>query len=115
MMSGTSPDGKSVRIEAGTTALVMPWTLHRHQLYWEKPRAFMPERFLRRTAARSIASSICLRCRSAICIGATLAMQEAVIALAVLMARYRLIRPLEPTPGLCRSSRHSRGMVFPCG
>jgi cytochrome P450 len=24
----------------------MPWTLHRHELYWDKPRAFMPERFL---------------------------------------------------------------------
>lgn len=86
----TSPNGETVRIDAGVTVLVMPWTLHRHELYWEKPRAFMPERFLpenRGTIGRF--QYLPFGAGPRICIGATFAMQEAVIALAVLMHRYR--------------------------
>jgi hypothetical protein len=38
--------GETVTIEAGTTVLVMPWTLHRHTLLWDRPEAFIPSRFL---------------------------------------------------------------------
>jgi cytochrome P450 len=86
----TSPTGESIEIEAGVTILVMPWTLHRHELYWEKPRAFMPERFLPENRGK-IGRFQYLPFGSGprTCIGATFAMQEAVIALAVLMKRYR--------------------------
>jgi cytochrome P450 len=88
--SWTSPDGKTVEIRAGTTALVMPWTLHRHELYWEKPRAFMPERFLPENRGKiSRFQYLPFGAGPRVCIGATFAMQEAVIALAVLMRRYR--------------------------
>jgi cytochrome P450 len=86
----TSPTGDTVNIDAGVTVLVMPWTLHRHELYWEKPRAFMPERFLpenRGTINRFQYLPFGAGPRT--CIGAVFAMQEAVIALAVLMKRYR--------------------------
>jgi cytochrome P450 len=33
-------------IPAGSIMLVVPWLLHRHQLYWDKPDHFIPERFL---------------------------------------------------------------------
>lgn len=86
----TSPEGKTVEIKAGTTALVMPWTLHRHELYWEKPRAFMPERFLPENRGNiSRFQYLPFGAGPRVCIGATFAMQEAVIALAVLMKRYR--------------------------
>jgi cytochrome P450 len=39
-------NGETVTIEAGTTVLVMPWTLHRHTLLWDRPEAFIPSRFL---------------------------------------------------------------------
>ncbi|MDO1584683.1 cytochrome P450 [Rhizobium oryzicola] len=95
----TSPDGKSVRIEAGTTALVMPWTLHRHQLYWEKPRAFLPERFLPENRCKIHRFQyLPFGAGPRICIGATFAMQEAVIALAVLMGRYRFDPTHETNP-----------------
>ncbi|MGE7370471.1 cytochrome P450 [Neorhizobium sp. NPDC001467] len=88
--SWTSPDGKTVEIAKGTTALVMPWTLHRHVLYWEKPRAFMPERFLPENRGKiSRFQYLPFGAGPRVCIGATFAMQEAVIALAVLMRRYR--------------------------
>ncbi|MGK9053579.1 cytochrome P450 [Neorhizobium petrolearium] len=88
--SWTSPEGQTVKIDAGVTVLVMPWTLHRHELLWEKPRAFMPERFLpenRGSINRFQYLPFGVGPRT--CIGATFALQEAVIALAVLMHRYR--------------------------
>ncbi|TNM60631.1 cytochrome P450 [Aliirhizobium smilacinae] len=85
-----SPSGESIEIEAGTTILVMPWTLHRHELYWEKPRAFMPERFLPENRGKiGRFQYLPFGAGPRTCIGATFAMQEAVIALAVLMKRYR--------------------------
>lgn len=85
-----SPSGETVRIDAGVTVLVMPWTLHRHELYWEKPRAFMPERFLpENRGAIGRFQYLPFGAGPRICIGATFAMQEAVIALAVLMHRYQ--------------------------
>ncbi len=86
----TSSDGQRVKIDAGVTVLIMPWTLHRHELYWEKPRAFMPERFLPENRDRIHRFQyLPFGAGPRICIGATFAMQEAVIALAVLMSRYR--------------------------
>ncbi|MBE1504662.1 cytochrome P450 [Rhizobium viscosum] len=88
--SWTSPKGERVEIEAGVTVLVMPWTLHRHELHWDRPRAYMPERFLPENRA-SIGRFQFLPFGAGprVCIGATFALQEAVIALAVLMQHYR--------------------------
>ena len=92
----TSPEGKTIHIAAGTTALVMPWTLHRHVLYWERPRAFMPERFLPENRGKiDRFQYLPFGAGSRVCIGATFAMQEAVIALAVLISRFRF----EAVPG----------------
>jgi len=33
-------------IPAGSIILVVPWLLHRHKAYWDKPDHFIPERFL---------------------------------------------------------------------
>ena len=88
--SWTDPSGKRVEIRPDTTVLVMPWTLHRHALHWEKPRHFMPSRFLpgaRETIGRFQYLPFGVGPR--VCIGATFALQEAVIALAVLMRSHR--------------------------
>ncbi len=86
----TDAKGETVEIEAGVTVLIMPWTLHRHELYWDKPRAYMPERFLPENRG-SIGRFQFLPFGAGprVCIGATFALQEAVIALAVLMHRFR--------------------------
>jgi cytochrome P450 len=86
----TDETGKTIQLPAGESVLVMPWTLHRHTLYWDRPRHFMPERFLpgnRDTISRF--QYLPFGAGPRICIGATFALQEAVIALAVLMKRYR--------------------------
>lgn len=85
-----SVTGKNVDIPAGITILIMPWTLHRHTLYWEKPRAFMPERFLPENRGKlDRFQFLPFGAGPRICIGATFALQEAVIALAVLMQKFR--------------------------
>jgi cytochrome P450 len=86
----TDENGCTLILPKGSSVLVMPWTLHRHQLYWDRPRHFMPERFLPENRS-SIGRFQYLPFGAGprVCIGATFALQEAVIALAVLMARFR--------------------------
>ncbi|WP_457661764.1 cytochrome P450 [Sinorhizobium medicae] len=85
-----SPQGERVPIRKGISVLIMPWTLHRHVAYWQKPRAFMPERFLPENRDKIHRFQyLPFGAGPRICIGATFALQEAVIALAVLMHRFR--------------------------
>jgi cytochrome P450 len=95
----TSPSGEAVDIPKGVTILVMPWTLHRHELLWQKPRAYMPERFLpeNREAIHRF-QYLPFGAGPRICIGATFAMQEAIIALGVLMHRFRFDMTAETKP-----------------
>lgn len=86
----TDENGRRYEMPAGEAVLVMPWVLHRHKLYWENPRQFIPERFLpgeREKIGRF--QYLPFGAGPRICIGATFALQEAVIALAVLLSRFR--------------------------
>ena len=95
----TSPSGERVEIPAGITVLIMPWTLHRHALYWDKPRAFMPERFLPENRGKiNRFQYLPFGAGPRVCIGATFALQEAVIALAVMMHRFRFDLTDETNP-----------------
>lgn len=86
----TAADGTTLTLPKGQSVLVMPWTLHRHELYWDRPRHFMPERFLPENREKIHRFQyLPFGAGPRICIGATFALQEAVIALAVLMKRYR--------------------------
>lgn len=88
--SYVDPKGRRVEIRPGTTILVMPWTLHRHEAHWENPRAYQPERFLPENRDQiGRFQYLPFGVGPRICIGATFALQEAVISLAVLMAGYR--------------------------
>ncbi|PHR23753.1 MAG: cytochrome P450 [Hoeflea sp.] len=83
-------EGETVTIEAGTTVLVMPWTLHRHTKLWDQPGAFIPSRFLPENRDKiDRFQYLPFGVGPRICIGATFALQEAVIALGVLLSRYR--------------------------
>ncbi len=89
-----------LEIAAGTQVLVMPWTLHRHRAYWEKPDAYMPQRFWpEHRDAIDRFQYLPFGAGPRICIGAAFAMQEAVIALGVLMSRHRFdMAPGAPDP-----------------
>jgi cytochrome P450 len=93
----TFKNGEKIEIEKGTTVLVMPWVLHRHRLYWDNPDAFQPSRFWpenRDSIDRF--QYLPFGAGPRICIGSTFALQEAVIALALILNEFRF----EPTPGL---------------
>lgn len=89
------------RVPAGTAMLISPWVLHRHRKLWEDPEAFRPERFL--PAARDDIDRFAYLPFGGgprICIGATFAMQEATIALAVILQTVSLTPydAVEPLP-----------------
>ena len=92
--------GRAVQF-AGTTVIISPWILHRHELLWEDPAEFRPERFLpenRKSVDRY--AYIPFSAGPRVCIGAAFAMQDAMIALAAILraAEVEAITPVEPRP-----------------
>jgi cytochrome P450 len=76
---------------AGTTMITAPWVVHRHRLLWRDPDAFDPSRFL--PGAREAIDRFAFLPFGAgprVCIGASYAIQELIIILAVLARRFRL-------------------------
>ena len=79
--------------------LMMPWTIHRHRKLWDRPDAFMPERFHpERRDQIDRYQYLPFGAGPRVCIGASFAMQEAIIALAVLFSRYRFDTTSETKP-----------------
>ena len=90
---------EDLHIVRGAQIQVMPWTVHRHRLLWDNPEAFMPSRFLPGNRERiDRFQYLPFGAGPRICIGASFAMQEAVIALGVLMSRYRFDSVAETKP-----------------
>ncbi|MBX3530566.1 MAG: cytochrome P450 [Rhizobiaceae bacterium] len=79
-----------LEIVAGAQVTIMPWTIHRHRKLWDRPDAFLPERFHPGNRDRiDRYQYLPFGAGPRICIGASFAMQEAMIALAALMSRWR--------------------------
>ena len=77
-------------VMANANLLVSPWVLHRHETLWEKPNAFDPNRFFgenRKNIHRFAYLPFGLGAR--VCIGASFAMQEAIIIMALMLKQYR--------------------------
>jgi cytochrome P450 len=81
-------------IQPGDTVILPIYALHRHQALWRDPDRFDPDRFLDPKAIDRFAY-LPFGDGPRICIGATFALQEAVIILATLLARFRFA----PIPG----------------
>lgn len=83
------------RIRKGALIVISPYVLHRHVTLWQTPETFEPSRFLpgaRESIDRFAYLPFGVGPR--ICIGASFAMQEAVIVLATIMRRFD-IKPVE--------------------
>ncbi|WP_427025418.1 cytochrome P450 [Aureimonas ureilytica] len=77
-------------VPAGASLLVMPWLVHRHELLWDRPGHFLPDRFLPENRAKlDRYQYLPFGVGPRVCIGASFAMQEGVIALASLMRHGR--------------------------
>lgn len=90
---------KDLYIARGAAVLIMPWTVHRHRKLWDQPDAFMPERFHPGNREKiDRFQYLPFGAGPRVCIGASFAMQEAVIALAIMLSRYRFDTTAETKP-----------------
>ena len=79
-----------VEIAPGALIIVAPWLVHRHRLLWREPDLFEPERFApERRAKIPRFAYLPFGAGARVCIGAGFAMQEALIALAMIVQRFR--------------------------
>jgi cytochrome P450 len=104
-------------VPKGSTVLIVPWVLHRHQKLWQNPARFDPERFSpEQSAARPRFAYLPFGGGRRICIGAAFATAEAVILLATIAARYRLrlvaAHPVEPQGLITLRPRHGMKMLL---
>lgn len=81
---------RDLEIPLRAAVLVMPWTVHRHRKLWDRPDAFLPERFHPGNREKiDRYQYLPFGAGPRVCIGASFAMQEAIIALAILLSRFR--------------------------
>jgi cytochrome P450 len=84
---------------AGANVVVCQYATHRHPRFWERPEAFEPDRFTpEREQARHPYAYFPFGRGPRACIGSHFAMLEAVIALAVLLKRFRVSSGLADVP-----------------
>ena len=90
-----------VEVPKGAIVIIAPWIIHRHRLYWERPEAFMPDRFDgREREYLSGGAYLPFGAGQRICIGASFALTETSIVLASVLERFDIAlddsRELEP-------------------
>ena len=83
-------------IPPGASVVISPWLIQRHRELWSHPDAFDPERFATPAGRESMKNAyLPFGLGQRVCIGATFALQEATLLLAMLAQRYRF----EPVAG----------------
>jgi cytochrome P450 len=91
--------------------LIAPWLLHRHERLWENPNAFMPQRFLAPAPPPDRFAYLPFGVGPRVCIGAQFALTEATLALAKILANYRVeltsTRPVMPLGVVVTAPDHS--------
>lgn len=70
-------------VPKGAIVAVVPWLLHRHKSYWDKPDHFIPERFLPDAPSPDKYSYIPFSIGPRVCAGMSFGLTEAILALAV--------------------------------
>jgi len=96
-----APDGDTVlgrRIPPGAVVLVSPYATHHSPDLWPEPDRFDPERFVDPLPGGHRYAWIPFGAGAHACVGAQLAMVEAVLGLAVLLQRFRLRTDLREPP-----------------
>ncbi len=79
-----------VAIPPGSTVVYAPWVLHRHRKLWDRPAEFDPTRFLPGAPPIDRFAYLPFGAGPRVCIGASFALQEAVVTLATIVQRCRL-------------------------
>jgi cytochrome P450 len=81
------------RFPSGTTVVIAPWVVHRHERLWEAPDFFRPERFLPDARGRIPRFAyLPFGAGPRVCIGMGFALQETIVLLTKLLQRLRFER-----------------------
>ncbi len=98
-------------IHPGDTVMIPIYALHRHHALWDTPDEFRPERFAKPKSINRYAY-IPFGDGPRICIGASFAIQEAVLILATLLARFdfKLVASKPPEPVMILTLRPDTGV-----
>ena len=82
------------KIGADTQVWICPWVMHRHRKFWDRPTAFLPDRFAGKTAPwTQTPAYVPFGAGPRICIGLSFALSEAQIVMAQLLSRYAISLP----------------------
>jgi len=94
-----------------TNVMMSPWVLHRVERVWPNALAFDPDRFLpEREASRHRYAYLPFGAGPRVCIGHHFAYLEAVIALAVMLRRFRFERAQDDVPHPSATLRPEHGV-----
>ena len=100
-------------IQTRDVIMIAPWLLHRHEKLWENPNAFMPQRFLPPSPQPDRFAYLPFGVGPRVCIGAQFALTEATLALAKILANYRVEitskQPVMPLGVVVTAPDHSPG------
>jgi cytochrome P450 len=77
-------------VRKGDVVLIAPWLLHRHEKLWQAPSAFLPERFMPGAPPPDRFAYLPFGAGARVCIGAHFALVEATLALARLIAAFKI-------------------------
>ncbi len=89
--AGDEIRGKNIRPDS--IILVIPWLLHRHELYWENPDSFIPERFLSNVPRPDKFVYMPFSVGRRVCLGMRFGLTEGILCLATLAQRFRAKLP----------------------
>jgi cytochrome P450 len=100
-----------IAVERGTLVMISPWVLQRHRRLWKDPDAFNPSRFLGDAPLAHRYAYMPFGAGPRICIGAQLALTEAVLVLATMIQRFHVSmaspRPVLPAAVIVNQPDHA--------
>lgn len=77
------------KIPPDSIILVIPWLLHRHEEYWDKPNSFIPERFMPSEPRPDKFVYMPFSVGRRVCLGLRFGLTEGILCLATLAQRFR--------------------------
>lgn len=102
------------RVKRGAMLMIAPWTIHRHQRYWQRPNVFDPDRFSAEREHELIPGAyLPFGLGPRVCVGAGFAQLEASLILARLCRRYdfKLIDAADVRPVARLTTRPARQLM----
>ncbi len=78
------------KIPPNSIMLIVPWLIQRHKKHWDKPDAFIPERFMPGAPKPEKFTYLPFSAGPRVCIGKSFGLTESVLSLAILGQRFRL-------------------------